>query len=92
MPTGHEFLDAQYLEMRARILSLAADLDRIERADGGTRLLEADPRIQKLRRAIKLVLDERSNRAEQVQMLFSDLTERATERRSDEATKGRGSV
>jgi len=72
MPTGQDFLEAQYLEMRARILSLAADLDRIERSDGGSRLLEADPRIQKLRRGLKLVLDERSNRAEQVQMLFSD--------------------
>jgi hypothetical protein len=72
MPNGQEFLEAQYLQMRARILSLAADLDRIERAAGGAALLEADPRVQKLRRAMKLVLDERHNRAEQVQMLFSD--------------------
>jgi hypothetical protein len=35
-------------------------------------LLEADPRIQELRRAMKIALDERNNRAEQVQMLFSD--------------------
>jgi hypothetical protein len=72
MPTGPEYLDSQFLEMRARALSLAADLDRIERAQGGTTLIEYDPRIQQLRRAIKILLDERSNRAEQVQMLFSD--------------------
>jgi len=72
MPTGQDFLDAQFLQMRALILSLAADLDRIERAAGGSALLESDTRIQKLRRAMKLVLDERTNRAEQVQLLFSD--------------------
>jgi hypothetical protein len=74
MPTGKEYLDAQFLEMRSRVLSLAADLDRIERSAGGAPLLESDPRIQNLRRAMKAVLDERGNRAEQVQMLFSDLS------------------
>ena len=72
MPTGSDYLDSQFLEMRARVLSLAADLDRIERASGGQTLLESDARFQKLRRAIKVLLDERTNRAEQVQMLFSD--------------------
>jgi len=72
MPSGKDYLDGQFLEMRARLLSLAADLDRIERAAGGAALLEADPRVQKLRRAIKILLDERMNRAEKVQVLFSD--------------------
>ena len=72
MPTGQDYLDSQFLEMRARILSLAADLDRIERAEGGSTLIESDVRIQKLRRALKIALDERTNRAEQVQVLFSD--------------------
>ena len=74
MPSGKEFLDQQFLEMRARVLSLAEDLDRIERAPGGAALLEADPRIQQIRRAVRIVLDERANRAEHVQMLFSDQT------------------
>ena len=74
MPSGQDYLDAQFLEMRARVLSLAADLDRIERAAGGAALLESDARVQNLRRAIKVVLDERANRAEKVQMLFSDQT------------------
>ena len=74
MPSGQDYLDLQFLEMRARCLSLAADLDRIERSAGGPALLESDPRIQKLRRAITILLDERTNRAEQVQMLFSDQT------------------
>jgi len=74
MPTAQDYLEEQFLQMRARVLSLAADLDRIERAEGGASLLESDQRIQKLRRAVKLVLDERTNRAEQVQMLFSDMS------------------
>jgi hypothetical protein len=49
-------------------------LDRIERSEGGGAILESDPRVQKLRRAIKLMLDERTNRAEQILMLFSDMT------------------
>jgi hypothetical protein len=74
MPSGKDYLEAQFLDMRARALSLAADLDRIERSEGGAQLLESDVRIQKLRRAIKIILDERGNRAEQVQMLFSDMS------------------
>ena len=74
MQSGKDLLNHQFLEMRARALALAADLDRIERSEGGPALLEADPRIQKLRRAIKLLLDERGNRAEQIQMLFSDMS------------------
>jgi hypothetical protein len=74
MPTSHEYLDHQFLEMRARCLLLAADFDRIERSNGGSSLLESDPRVQQLRNAMKIVLNERTNRAEQVQMLFSDMT------------------
>jgi hypothetical protein len=36
--------------------------------------LESNPSVQQLRRAIKIILDERTNRAEQIQMLFSDTT------------------
>ena len=72
MAEAKDVLEQQFLEMRWRTLSLAADLDRIERAAGGAALLEADPRVQKLRRAIKILLDERMNRAEKMQVLFSD--------------------
>ncbi len=83
MPSGADYLDSQFLEMRARILSLAADFDRIERSPGGPALLESDPRIQKLRRALKILTDERSTRAEQVQMLFSDKMDTETQRHED---------
>lgn len=74
MPNAQQTLDQHYYEMRWRCLSLAADLDRIERRDGGPGLLSADPRVQKLRQAIGLLLNSGGNRAEQVQMVFSDMT------------------
>ncbi|MGH7179296.1 MAG: hypothetical protein ACREJC_18110 [Tepidisphaeraceae bacterium] len=74
MRTAQETLDQQFLEMRWRCLSLAADLDRIERAEGGPDLLKSDPRLTSLRRAMDILLGSASDRAERVQMLFSDMT------------------
>lgn len=67
-------LEQQFLEMRWRALSLAADLDRIERAEEGRELLKTDPRLGKLREAIKILLQNEPDRAERVQMVFSDMT------------------
>lgn len=69
-----ELLDNQYLEMRWRCLSLAADLDRIERAVGGATLLASDPRIKSLGEAMQTLVQPASNRAERVQMILSDKT------------------
>ena len=67
-------LDATFLEMRWRALSLAADLDRIERAAGGKQLLTSDPRLMKLRDALKMLCQNEPDRAERLQMIFSDMT------------------
>jgi len=91
MRDAQQTLEQYYLEMRWRCLSLAADLDRIERSPGGANVLGSDPRLARLRQAIGVLLEGRGNRAEQVQNIFSDKTpppDRATKRRSDEATKG----
>ncbi|MDB5291179.1 MAG: hypothetical protein JWL69_2420 [Phycisphaerales bacterium] len=74
MPDAKQTLEQYFLEMRWRCLSLAADLDRVERAEGGKALLDADPRLQKLRQAIGVLLQGSGNRAEQVQNIFSDKT------------------
>lgn len=74
---ARQTLDQYYLEMRWRCLSLAADLDRVERAVGGRELLGADPRLKKLQQAIAVLqapTRDRRTRAEQVQMIFSDTT------------------
>ncbi len=74
MPDAKQTLEQYYFEMRWRCLSLAADLDRVERAEGGGALLGADPRLAKLRDAIGVLLKPGPNRAERVQMVFSDKT------------------
>jgi len=67
-------LDLTFLEMRWRALSLAADLDRIERAEGGKQLLASDPRLAKLRDALRMLTQNEPGRAERLQMIFSDTT------------------
>jgi len=69
MRNAKQTLDETFLEMRWRALSLAADFDRIERAAGS---VAADNRLQKLRDALRIVIESKDNRAEQVQLLFSD--------------------
>jgi hypothetical protein len=65
-------LDRQYLEMRWRILSLAADLDRLQRSPGGEAVLRGDPRVANLRRCINELHSFDPGRAERVQMHLSD--------------------
>lgn len=74
MPDAKTILDTYYLEMRWRALSLAADLDRVERAEGGPSLLQSDPRVAKLKQGLHLILETQGNRAERFQSLFSDHT------------------
>jgi len=74
MQDAQSILDRYYLEMRWRCLSLAADFDRVERSTGGAALLDADPRVKKLRDALALLARPGTNRAEQVQTIFSDKT------------------
>ena len=73
MPSAKEILDRQFLEMRWRCLSLAADFDRIDRAQGAAAVAD-DPRLRDLRRALEVILSGKSNRAEQFLNLFSDKT------------------
>jgi len=63
-----EVLNREFLEIRCKILELAAAFDRLERADGS---VEEDPRMARLREALTTLLEQPSDRAEQVQMIFS---------------------
>ena len=74
MRDAQQTLEQYYLEMRWRCLSLAADLDRVERVVGGKALIDSEPRLQKMRAALGVLLEGRGNRAEQVQNIFSDKT------------------
>jgi hypothetical protein len=71
MAERNQLLDQMFLEMRGRCLSLAADLDRLDRAEGNS--VDQDERIVKLRQALSVLLSEdRTHRAERVQLIFSD--------------------
>jgi hypothetical protein len=63
-----EVLDREYLEVRARLLQVAATLDRIDRAEG---TVAADPRLGKIRAGLEVLLDGADRRAERIQLLFS---------------------
>ena len=68
---GSQVLNTYFLEMRAKAIEIAASLDRIERAGGGD-LMTSDPRLAQLHDAFKVLgATGISDRAEQLQMLFS---------------------
>lgn len=64
-------LDREFLEMRCRLIDLAASLDRIERGDDAL-AVSADPRMELLRRGAAILISSGAERAERMQMLFSD--------------------
>jgi hypothetical protein len=64
-----QVLDACFLEARAKLLELAAILDRIHRGPGANQL--DDLRLDRLMAGLKLLLDPHPNRAALVQELFS---------------------
>ncbi|REK19076.1 MAG: hypothetical protein DWQ37_02635 [Planctomycetota bacterium] len=63
-----EVLDREFLEIRARLLQVAASLDRIERAEGA---VDDDPRLMKIRQALEILAGGDEQRAEKIQLLFS---------------------
>lgn len=69
--TATDILTRHYLEIRCGLLDVAAALDRIERARGADEALH-DRRMDELRRAIEIVASSGTDRAERLQMLFSD--------------------
>ncbi len=73
MPTAsaRETLDNQFLTMRCGLLDLAAAFDRIERAAGAVELGD-DAQLTQLREGIAILASSGPDRAERLQLLFSD--------------------
>ena len=65
-----QVLDRYFLEMRCKVLDVAAALDRIDRA-GGAAKVAADRRMQQLREAVGTLRTDDDSRAERVQQIFS---------------------
>jgi hypothetical protein len=74
MSDFRQVLSDQFLEMRWRCLSLAADMDRLQRSVGSSDAIRTDADLAKLRDALAIVASTEPNRAERLQMLFSDQT------------------
>jgi hypothetical protein len=78
MSNFRSLLTEQFLEMRWRCLCLAADMDRLQRSDGGD-ALRTDPELANLRAALAIISSPEPGRAERLQMLFSDQTREITQ-------------
>ncbi len=60
-------LDQFFLEARARLLDVAAFLDRVDRGDGTAN----DPRMARIHRAIEALQEPEAGRAARIQQIFS---------------------
>jgi len=69
-----ELLDLQFIDARARLIDLAAFLDRLDRHEG-----EADVRLKYFKEAVPILLEERADRAKAVLEAFSDMTTELSE-------------
>jgi hypothetical protein len=66
--TARDIFDQEFLPVRAKLLEVAAALDRLDRADGA---LSNDPRRTQIQAAIQVLLRPDDDRAEQIQLVFS---------------------
>jgi hypothetical protein len=71
--TATAVVDLYFMEHRAKLLDIAAFLDRLDRA-GGEPGGQDDVRVRALRRAIPLLLDGRPDRVRRILELLSDHT------------------
>jgi hypothetical protein len=71
-PADH-ILNDSFLEVRAKLLEVAATLDRIDRADASESPLSSEAKVRRSRidEAIRICLSQEGNRAERLQKLFS---------------------
>jgi hypothetical protein len=63
-----EVLEQEFLPIRAKVLEVAAALDRLDRGAGS---LASDARRAQIQAAIQILLRPEDDRAEQVQLIFS---------------------
>ncbi len=70
MADRKNILDLYFLDARARLIDIAAYMDRVDRADG-----ETDFRHDAFRKALKALDSGQPDRAEKVLQAFSDPTD-----------------
>jgi hypothetical protein len=63
-----DVFDQEFLPIRAKLLELAASLDRLDRASDTP---DSELRLKQIQSAIEVLLRAKEGRAEQVQLIFS---------------------
>jgi hypothetical protein len=63
-----DVFDQEFLPIRAKLLEVAASLDRLDRAGGS---LTSDSRMAQVHAAIQVLLRPVNDRAEKIQLIFS---------------------
>ncbi|MEY3393873.1 MAG: hypothetical protein RL346_109 [Verrucomicrobiota bacterium] len=74
MLTKKELLDLQFIDARARVIDIAAFLDRLDRHEG-----DAGIRLSYFKAALPILLEDRPDRAKAVLEVFSDHSEEISE-------------
>ena len=69
--SAEQVLDREFLAVRSHMLDIAVALDRLDAAAGSERIA-ADPRRVLLGEGLRLLASNGSNRAERLQMIFSE--------------------
>jgi hypothetical protein len=63
-----DVLEQEFLPIRAKLLEVAASLDRLDRANSSP---TSESRLKQVRAAIEVLLQPDDDRAEQIQLIFS---------------------
>jgi hypothetical protein len=71
-----ELLDLQFIDARARLIDIAAFLDRLDRQEGEG---EGDIRLKYYKATLPILLEDRPDRAKAVLEAFSDHSEELTD-------------
>ena len=71
--SSHDIIDRYFLEHRAKLIDLAAFLDRLDRTCDHS-AVENDYRISSLLRAVNILSDGETNRTGRILEVFSDKT------------------
>ncbi len=74
MPSKKDLLDLQFIDVRHKLIDVAAFLDRIDRHEG-----EEDYRFTAMKAALPILLADRPDRARAVLESFSDHTPELTD-------------
>ncbi len=84
--TVQQLMDEYFIENRAKLLDIAAFLDRLDR--GMNQSSSGDFRLKAFREALQVLCSKKPGRVKQIQMVFSDPTEEPLEKLDQKSACG----